>query len=66
MAAGTGRAPDTQVREIDGELEAVALPRDEQIRRRAHEIWLERGCPSGSETEHWLAAEAEISGAIAG
>ncbi|MBZ5724307.1 MAG: DUF2934 domain-containing protein [Acidobacteriia bacterium] len=37
-----------------------ALPLEEQIRRRAHELYVERGNQSGSEMEDWLQAEQEI------
>lgn len=31
----------------------------QQIRQRAHEIWLGEGCPQGRDHIHWLRAEAE-------
>ena len=34
----------------------------EQIRARAYQLWLERGCPEGQSEEDWLAAEAEVLG----
>lgn len=34
--------------------------RDEQIRRRAHEIWEQEGRPHGKEREHWERAEREL------
>jgi hypothetical protein len=35
---------------------------DEQvIRQRAHERWRERGCPTGSSEQDWLAAERELA-----
>ncbi len=42
------------------EEESDALPLEEQIRRRAHELYLEHGNQSGSEMEDWLQAEQEI------
>jgi hypothetical protein len=36
------------------------LPLQERIRRRAHEIYLERGGQDGSELDDWLQAEQEI------
>ncbi len=33
------------------------------IRTRAHELWLERGCPIGSAEEDWLRAESELRAA---
>jgi len=33
---------------------------DEEIRRRAYELWEQSGYQAGHETEHWLLAESEI------
>ncbi len=33
---------------------------DEEIARRAYEIWQKRGCPPGDGSEDWQAAEAEL------
>jgi hypothetical protein len=35
----------------------------EEIARRAYEIWQSRGCPSSDGTEEWRAAEAELTAA---
>jgi len=43
-----------------GEVSAGNLSRDEEIRRRAYEIYLERGEQPGRETEDWLQAEREL------
>jgi hypothetical protein len=32
----------------------------EEIARRAYEIWQARGCPPGDGSENWRAAEAEL------
>ena len=32
----------------------------EEIARRAYEIWQARGCPPGDGSEDWRAAEAEL------
>jgi len=37
-----------------------ALPLEERIRQRAHELYVERGNESGSELDDWLQAEEEI------
>jgi hypothetical protein len=36
------------------------LPLEERIRRRAYELYVERGNQSGSEIDDWLQAEEEI------
>jgi hypothetical protein len=39
------------------------LSLEEQIRRRAYELYVERGNESGSEFDDWLQAEEEIRSA---
>jgi hypothetical protein len=39
---------------------AEKLPLEEQIRRRAYELYVERGNQSGSEADDWLQAEEEV------
>jgi hypothetical protein len=39
---------------------AETLPLDEQVRRRAYELYILRGSQSGSELDDWLQAEEEI------
>jgi hypothetical protein len=41
-----------------------ALPLDEQIRQRAHEIYLQRGGQDGSDWDDWFQAEQEIQTAL--
>ena len=36
------------------------LPVEERIRRRAYELYVQRGSESGSELDDWLQAEEEI------
>jgi hypothetical protein len=38
----------------------VPINLDEEIRRRAYELWEQHGRESGHEKEHWLLAETEI------
>jgi hypothetical protein len=38
--------------------------RDEDIRRRAYEIYLERGEQPGRELDDWLQAERELEGGV--
>jgi hypothetical protein len=40
--------------------EPEALPLEEQIRQRAHQIYLQRNGRDGSELDDWLQAEAEL------
>jgi hypothetical protein len=41
---------------------ASARPSDEEIARRAYEIYEREGRQPGTELQNWLAAEAELSG----
>ena len=36
---------------------------EDEIRARAHEIWLQEGQPEGRDLAHWQQAEAEIAAA---
>ena len=38
----------------------IHAPSHEEIRRRAYEIYLERGCRPGDELDDWLRAEREL------
>jgi hypothetical protein len=35
---------------------------EEQIRERAHQIWLREGRPEGRDIDHWRQAEVELAG----
>jgi hypothetical protein len=54
------QAPFTQTQ--GGEVSAENAARDEEIRRRAYEIYLQRGKQPGHELDDWLQAEREIEG----
>ena len=36
------------------------VPTEEDVRRRAHEIWLAEGMPEGREVDNWLRARREL------
>lgn len=55
-ASAEGSYPDA------AELPAENPPRDEQIRCRAYEIYLERGGQDGGDLDDWLQAERELEG----
>ncbi len=38
----------------------TAINLEDEIRRRAYELWEQCGCESGHENEHWFIAEREI------
>jgi hypothetical protein len=39
----------------------AAVPTQDEIARRAYEIYLNEGCPEGRHLEHWAQAETELS-----
>ena len=41
-------------------------PTHEQISKRAHEIWIKRGCKPGQDEQNWLEAEAQLRAEMAG
>jgi len=43
-------------------LGATPEPIEDQIRRRAYELWIARGCRDGHNLEDWLDAERELRG----
>jgi len=49
-----------RLKERQPKSETESLSLEEQIRRRAYELYVERGSESGSELDDWLRAEEEI------
>ena len=59
MISGTDpKGPVTAAEEREGLLHSS---REQEIRNRAYEIYLERGGQSGYELEDWLQAESELT-----
>ncbi|HZO99216.1 MAG TPA: DUF2934 domain-containing protein [Terriglobia bacterium] len=58
-AARRRRAPLPAKPEPDPKPNAVT---EEDVRRRAYEIYLERGAAPGNELDDWLKAELELKG----
>lgn len=58
-AAPPSPTPAMQV-VADARKNVVPISLEDEIRRRAYEIYVERGSTPGSEHEDWLAAEREI------
>ena len=48
--------------QAEAEVSAKNSARDEEIRRRAYEIYLERGQQPGRELDDWLRAQRELEG----
>lgn len=49
-----------EVRRTDARKNIVPINLDDEIRRRAYELWEQHGHESGHDEEHWLVAEREI------
>jgi Protein of unknown function (DUF2934) len=60
---GEPHAISAQVAQM-GEASVGNAERDKEIRRRAYEIYLERGEQPGSELDDWLQAERELEGGV--
>jgi hypothetical protein len=43
---------------------ATVSPTDSEIATVAYQLWLERGCPIGSDQEDWYRAEAMLKNAV--
>lgn len=49
------------ITELAAEYDELAAERERRIRRRAYEMWEEQGRPHGIQSDHWIAAEAELA-----
>jgi hypothetical protein len=63
MAGRALASPKTAEKESAPSPAISTDPTEDQIRQRAHEIYLQRGCQDGMEIEDWLQAEAELRAA---
>jgi hypothetical protein len=53
--------PEQHGAETQGEDRLLDSTREERIRRRAYEIYMERGGEPGHDREDWLQAEREVA-----
>jgi hypothetical protein len=60
-ASATKRSSSTTAHDTEGQRPGQERERSD-IARRAYEIYCERGCEDGHETEDWLQAERELRG----
>ena len=61
---GSTEPQATSTQEETGEVSVGNSARDEEIRRRAYEIYLQRGQQPGRELDDWLQAERELEGGV--
>jgi len=40
--------------------ETKRVPTEEEVRERAHKIWVAEGMPEGREVDHWMRARREL------
>jgi hypothetical protein len=59
MGGGTAVATRPASRKATSSAKAPMITHD-QIARRAHEIWVQRGCKPGTDRQNWLEAEAQL------
>lgn len=59
-AHGSTETGTTSTQAVRGEISAGNSAREEEIRRRAYEIYLEGGEQPGRELDDWLQAEDEL------
>jgi Protein of unknown function (DUF2934) len=58
--AGSRSGPALSIPTNSDVVTAASVDLESEIRRRAYELYEQRGCPEGTEKEDWLAAEREI------
>jgi hypothetical protein len=58
---GSTESQATSVQVAPQEASTRSSARDQEIRRRAYEIYLERGGQPGGELDDWLQAERELT-----
>ncbi len=54
------KAATTSVQDDTPLGEARRVPTEEEVRERAHAIWLADGMPEGREVDHWMRARREL------
>ncbi len=50
----------TPSKEDGGAYDERRVPTEEEVRRRAHEIWLAEGMPEAREVDNWMRARREL------
>jgi hypothetical protein len=54
------KAATTSVQDEAPRDEARRVPTEDEVRERAHAIWLADGMPEGREVDHWMRARREL------
>ena len=56
--------PETMFVQADTTV-SVRLPMEDQVRRRAYQLWEADGCPQGQDQHYWFKALAEVAASAA-
>ena len=58
-----GESPKGPVRRksIKANSNSEPVPTDDEIARKAYELWVDRGCPMGSPDKDWFRAKDELT-----
>ncbi len=54
------KAGTTSLWDADAEEVMKRAPTEDEVAKRAHEIWLAGGMPIGREVDHWMRARREL------
>jgi hypothetical protein len=60
LRAKLGRMNSKKNLPSDSNRRPIPPPSRDQIAALAHAIWIDRGCPPGTEVENWLEAERQL------
>jgi|SRR5271157_197081 len=56
--------PETSAVSVSVKTAATLSPTESEISTVAYQLWLDNGCPAGSDQEDWLRAEAMLQNAL--
>jgi len=60
----TKTVPEMSTVNEPGNTVGIVGPAENEIAKLAHQLWLDSGCPIGSDQEHWFRAEAMLRNAL--
>ena len=62
---GSGSGTAVATRPSTPKVSGKSTPTQDQIAKRAHEIWVKRGCKPGMDRQNWFEAEAQLRAELA-
>jgi hypothetical protein len=60
----TKMAPETRAVSEPSKTAGIVNPTEDEIATLAYQLWLDSGCPLGSDKEHWFRAETMLRNAV--